>query len=76
MIDRRRLSSILAVRSARRADCDTDHCLVVGEVRERLAVSKEAAQNFYVERVYLRKVNELEVRKQYQTKTGSQHWGT
>jgi len=26
------------------ADCDTDHCLVVAKVRERLAVSKSAAQ--------------------------------
>jgi hypothetical protein len=26
------------------ADCDTDHYLVVAKVRERLAVSKEAAQ--------------------------------
>jgi len=35
-IDRRWHSSILSVRSSRGADCDTDHCLVVAEVRERL----------------------------------------
>jgi len=28
------------------ADSDTDHCLVVAKVRERLAVNKEAAQKF------------------------------
>jgi exonuclease III len=39
-IDRRRHSSILDVRSIKRAECDTDHYLVVAEVRERLAVSK------------------------------------
>ena len=40
LIDRRRQSSILDVRSFREADCDTDHYLVVAKVRERLAVSK------------------------------------
>jgi hypothetical protein len=46
--------------------CDTDHCLVVSEVRERLAVNKQAAEKFDVERFNLRKLSELEVRKQYQ----------
>jgi len=39
---------------------------VVAKVRERLAVSKQAAQSFDGERFNLRKLNELEVRKQYQ----------
>jgi len=39
---------------------------VVAKVRERLALSKEAAQKFDGERFNLRKLNELEVRKQYQ----------
>ena len=46
LIDRRWHSSILDVRSFRGADCDTDHCLVVAKVRERLAVSIQAAQKF------------------------------
>jgi cell division inhibitor SulA len=33
---------------------------------ERLTVSEQAAQKFDVERFSLRKLNELEVRKQYQ----------
>jgi hypothetical protein len=45
LIDRRRHSSILEVRSFRGVDCDTDHHLVVAKVRERLAVSKLATQN-------------------------------
>jgi hypothetical protein len=39
---------------------------VVAKVRERLAVIKQAAQGFAEERFNLRKLNELEVRKQYQ----------
>ena len=39
---------------------------MVAKVRERLAVSKQVAQTFDVERFNLRKLNELEVRKQYQ----------
>ena len=66
MIDRRRQSSILDVRSFRGADCDNDHYLVVAKVRERLAVSKQAVQKLDGERFNLRKLNDLEVRKQYQ----------
>ena len=39
---------------------------MVAKVRERLAISKQAAQKFDVERFNLRKLNELEVKKQYQ----------
>jgi len=66
LIDRRRHSSILDVQSFRGADCDTDHYLVVAKVRERLAVSKQAAQKFDGERFNLRKLNELEVKEKYQ----------
>ena len=66
MIDRRCRTSILDVRNVRGAD--TDHFLVVAKVRERLAVSKPAAQKFNGDRFNLRKLNELEVVKQYQWK--------
>ena len=66
LIDRRRHSSIIDVRSFRGADCDTDHYLVLAKVRERLAVRKQAAQKSDGVRFNLRKLNDLEVRKQYQ----------
>jgi len=40
---------------------------VAAKVRESLAVSKQRAQTFGWERFNLMKLNELEVRKQYQT---------
>ena len=60
--------SILDARSFRGPDCDTDHYLVVAKVRERLAVRKHGAQKIDVEKFNLRKLSELEVRKQYQIK--------
>jgi len=66
LIDRRWHSSILDVRSFGGADCDTDHYLVIAKVRERLAVGKQAAQSFDRQRFNLRKLNEPEVREQYQ----------
>ena len=46
--------SVLDVPSCIGAECDTDHYLVIAKVRERLAVSKQAAQKFDVERFNLR----------------------
>jgi hypothetical protein len=44
---------------------------LVAEVRERLAVNKQEAHKFDVERFNLKKRNELEVRKQYQIKVSN-----
>jgi hypothetical protein len=57
LVDRRWHSRILDVRRFRGADCDTDHYLVAAKVRERLAVSKQAAQTFEGERFDIRKLN-------------------
>jgi len=46
LIDRRRHSIILNVRSFRGADCDTDHYLLVAKLREKLAVGKQSAHKF------------------------------
>jgi hypothetical protein len=46
------------------ADCDTDHYMVVAKVRERLAVSKRAAQKVDTERFNVKKLNEEDVKEQ------------
>jgi hypothetical protein len=66
LIERRRQSSVLDVRSFRGADCGTDHYLVVAKLRERIAVSQQDAQKFDGERYNLRKLNEPEVKNKYQ----------
>jgi hypothetical protein len=65
LIDKRRHSSILDVRSFRPADCDTDHYLVVEKVRERLAVSKQTTHRVPMERFNLKKLNEVEDKERY-----------
>jgi hypothetical protein len=52
----------------RGVDCDSDHYVLVDNFRERMEISKQAAQNFEVENFKHRKLNELEVRKEYQIK--------
>jgi hypothetical protein len=66
LIDRRWHSSILDVRSFTGVDCVIDHYLVVAKVRERLAVSKRAAQKIDMERFNVKKLNEGDVKEQYQ----------
>jgi len=66
IIDRMWHSSVHNIQCFRGAVDDTYHYLVVAKLRERWAVSKQAAQKFDGERFNLRKINELEVRKQYQ----------
>ena len=66
LIDRRWHSSVLDVRSFREDDCDTDHYLVIVKVRERLAEFIQASQRLDRQRFNLRRLNEPEVREQYQ----------
>jgi len=66
LLDRRWHSSVLDVGSFRGAECDTDHYLVIAKVTERLAVGKQVTQRFGRQRFNPRKLNELEVIKQYQ----------
>jgi hypothetical protein len=65
LIDGRRHSSILDVRSFRAADCDTDHYLVVAKFMERLAVTEQTLHRVHMEKFILKKLNELEGKEQY-----------
>jgi hypothetical protein len=78
LIDRIRHSSTLDFRSFRGADYDIDHYLVVSKIRERLAVSKQPVNKMDMDRFNLKKLNEGEVKEQYQVtiKTDFQLWGT
>jgi hypothetical protein len=62
---RRRHSSIPDLRSFRAADCDTDHSLLVANIRERLTVSKKTMHRVHMERFNLKKLNEVESKEQY-----------
>jgi hypothetical protein len=55
LVDRRRHSNVLDVRSFRAANCDTDHYLVVAKVKERLAANKQRSHGFHMERFDLKK---------------------
>jgi hypothetical protein len=66
LIDKRRHSNILDVRSFRGAGCDTDHYLVVAKLRERMSVSERARQNSDLERFDLKKLDDVEVKEKYQ----------
>jgi endonuclease/exonuclease/phosphatase family metal-dependent hydrolase len=59
LVDKRRQSNVLDVRSFRAADCHSDHYLVVVKVKERLAVNKQRSQIFDMERFNLKKLNEV-----------------
>ena len=50
LVDKRRQSSIIDVRSLRGVDCDTDHYLVVAIIRERLSLKKVIKQNLVADR--------------------------
>jgi hypothetical protein len=66
LVDRRRQSSIFDVRYFRGVDCDTNHYLVAAKLRERQPVIKRVAQKFDIQRFDLRKLNDAEVKEQYQ----------
>jgi hypothetical protein len=63
LVDRRRYSNVLDVRSYRVANCDSDHHLVEVKVMERLAMDKERSQRFDMERFNLKKLNDVEGKK-------------
>jgi hypothetical protein len=65
LVDSRRHSNVLDVRSFRAAEWDSDHYLVVAKVRERLAANKQRSHRFYMKRFNLKKLNEIEGKEQF-----------
>jgi hypothetical protein len=53
--------SVFDARPLKGADRATGHCLVIGKVREKLSVSKQAAHMFDLESLNLKKLNEAGV---------------
>jgi hypothetical protein len=65
LVDRRRHSNVLDVRSLRAAVCDNEHYLVVAKVSERLAVNKQRSYRFHMERFNLKKFNAVEGKEKF-----------
>jgi hypothetical protein len=65
LIDRRRHSNVLDVRSFRAANCDTDHYLVVVKVSNRLTVNKQISHSLHTERINRKKLNDVEGKEQF-----------
>jgi hypothetical protein len=78
LVDRRRHSNVLDVRSLRAADCDSDNYLVVAEVRERPAVNKQRSHRFHTEMINIKKLSEVEGKEQFvlRSQIGLQLWKT
>jgi hypothetical protein len=73
LIDKRRHLNILDDRSFRGLECDTEHCMVVAKLRERISVSKRVRQNFDLQRFDLKKLDDVEVKEKYQVEISNIH---
>jgi hypothetical protein len=73
LIDRRRHSSVLDVRSFRAADCDTDHHLVVAKIRERLPLNKQGSHKFHMKRFNLEKLKQVEGKEKYHVEVSNRY---
>jgi hypothetical protein len=71
LVDRRRHSNVLDVRSFRAADCDGGHYLVMAKFRERLAVNKQRSQRFHLERFNLKKLNDVEGKEHFRVEVSN-----
>ncbi|KAJ4430168.1 hypothetical protein ANN_22378 [Periplaneta americana] len=66
LIDKRRHTSIVDIRTFRGADCNSDHYLVIGELRERLSVAKRVEQQVNITKFNILKLKEEETKQNYQ----------
>ncbi|KAJ4439878.1 hypothetical protein ANN_08007 [Periplaneta americana] len=66
LIDNRRHTSIVDIRTFRGADCNSDHYLVIGELRERLSVAKRVEQQVNITKFNILKLKDEEAKQNYQ----------
>ncbi|KAJ4450080.1 hypothetical protein ANN_01487 [Periplaneta americana] len=66
LIDKRRHTSIVDIRTFRGADCNSDHYLVIGELRERLSVAKQVEQQVNITKFNNLKLKDEEAKQNYQ----------
>ncbi|KAJ4449947.1 hypothetical protein ANN_01354 [Periplaneta americana] len=66
LIDKRRHTSIVDIRTFRDADCNSDHYLVIGELRERLSVAKQVEQQVNITKFNILKLKDEEAKQNYQ----------
>jgi hypothetical protein len=71
LIESRRHSNVLDVKSYRAADCYLHHYLVVAKVRERLAVNKQRSHIFHMEMFNINKLNEVGGKEQFRVEVSS-----
>jgi hypothetical protein len=71
LVDRRRHSNVLDVRSLRATDCDSDHYLVLAKVRERLAMNKQRSHRFHMDWFNLKKINEVDDKDRYRVEVSN-----
>ena len=58
--------SVVDIRTFREADCNSDHYLVIGELRERLSEVKRVEQQVNIRRFNIPKLKDVETKQQYQ----------
>ncbi|KAJ4442490.1 hypothetical protein ANN_04076 [Periplaneta americana] len=66
LIDKRRHTSIVDIRTFRGAECNSDHYLVIGELRERLSVGKRVEQQVNITKFNILKLKDEEAKQNYQ----------
>ncbi|KAJ4435216.1 hypothetical protein ANN_23794 [Periplaneta americana] len=66
LIDKRRHTSIVDIRTFTGADCNSDHYLVIGELRERLSVAKRVEQQVNITKFNILKLKDEEAKQNYQ----------
>ncbi|KAJ4444092.1 hypothetical protein ANN_05881 [Periplaneta americana] len=66
LIDKRKHTSTIDIRTFMGTDCNSDHYLVIGELRERLLVAKRVEQQVNISKFNILKLKDEETKQHYQ----------